>query len=293
MRRVARVQGQVLAQPVAGERDVCLILGAGAGVGQAVARKFAEEGLHVVCMRRGGETPGSLEALCAELNAAGHAATTIYGDVTKVEDIARAVDSAEAIGPVRCAVYNVGAQVGNRDLQETSYRIFERAWRMGTLGAFALAKEVVPRMEQRGGGTLIYTSATAAMRGNRGQSAHAAAMFGRRALCQSLNHELGQKGIHVAHVVVEGMIDAPESLGRIAPKLFEQLRDAKLADQMIVSPVSVASSYWFLHTQTRDAWTLELDLRPWADTPWWNSDASTGQGGTVAFKQERQTKGAK
>ena len=127
------------------------------------------------------------------------------------------------VGPIHVAVYNIGAQVGNRSLEKTSYRIFNMALGMGAVGAFALAKECSPRMVQRGHGTLIYTSATAAYRGNKGQHAHTAAMGARRNLTQSLNAELGPKGIHVCHVNLDGPVDAPETIGKLMPEMYAKV----------------------------------------------------------------------
>ncbi|CAE8634026.1 unnamed protein product [Polarella glacialis] len=262
-------------------RPVCLVVGAGAGIGQAVARRFAEEGFHACCVRRGGG-PGSisgddakqrLEDFCAELRSEGHHASALFADATKPEEISALVKMVEQdLGPIDVAVYNVGAQVGNRLLENTSYRIFELAWRMGTLGAFALAKEVAPFMVGRGTGTVILTSATAAVRGNMGQHAHTAAMAGRRALGQSLNHELGRLGIHVCMVNIDGPVESPDTLGRMMPELYKKLLAEKGPQEKILLPKSVADTYYMLHCQRRDAWTLEMDLRPWGEAAWFNSD---------------------
>jgi NAD(P)-dependent dehydrogenase (short-subunit alcohol dehydrogenase family) len=163
----------------------------------------------------------------------------------------------------------VPVQVGNRPLEKTSYRIFELAWRMGSLGAFAVAKEVAPLMAKRGHGTMIYTSSTAAFRGNAGQYAHAAAMAGRRMVTQALSHEYGPQGVHVAHVNVDGPVNAPETLGKLMPAYFEALKAED--DNRLLDPNAIADTYWHLHQQPRNAWTLELDLRPYLDTPWFNT----------------------
>jgi len=255
---------------------VCLVLGAGAGVGQAVARRFAQEGFHVCCVRRGGgakslvgeEGRGRLETFCEQLRADfGVGATALFADMTNPDDVKALIGRVEAeIGPIEVAVYNVGAQVGFRNLERTSYRIFEQAWRMGALGAFSMAKELAPFMLARGRGTLLYTSATAALRGNQGQHAHTSAMAGRRMLCQSLSHELGRQGIHVCHVVLDGPVNAPDTLGRMFPGMLDQLPADK-----ILQPVSIAETYLALHRQSRNAWTLELDLRASGETAWFNT----------------------
>ncbi len=166
-------------------------------------------------------------------------------------------------------MYNIGAQIGHRALADTPARTFELGWRLGTFGLFRLAQAVLPRMVQRGGGTLIVTSATAAVRGNAGQHSHAAAMGGRRMLCQTLNAEFAPQGIHIAHVLIDGPVDAPDTLGKMLGDAFEPFKAAKGEDGLL-DPVAVAETYWQLAQQPRSAWTHEIDLRPWSDTPWWN-----------------------
>lgn len=249
-------------------------------MGQGCAARFAREGFHVVCTRRGGgqnslsgpDAAARLEAFCAGLRAEGLTATARFMDGTKPEEVAELVRSVEAeVGPIHVAIYNIGAQVGNRTLEKTSYRIFEMAWRMGSLGAFALAKELTPHMRQRGAGTLIFTSATAAMRGNTMQHAHTAAMAGRRMLVQSLNHELGGDGIHCCHVVLEGKVDAPDTLGKMAPALYKKMQETEIPNDKVILPASVAETYLFIHRQPRNCWTHELELRPWGETAWFNT----------------------
>ena len=175
-------------------------------------------------------------------------ATPLYADGTKPEEMGPLVASVENdVGPIHVMVYNIGAQVGVRSVEQTSYRIFEMAWRMGSLGAFVGAKEVAPHMLKRGGGTMIFTSATAALRGNQGQHAHTAAMAGRRALCQSLNHELGGGGIHVCCVNLDGPVLSPETLGKLMPELYRKYCDERLPRDQIILPEAVAETYFMLH----------------------------------------------
>ena len=256
---------------------VCLVLGGGAGIGQAVATKFGAEGFTPVCVRRGGgpnrllkEGEGSMDSFLKMLRETiGITGYAYYADATNPEDIASVVRAVEeSVGPIHVAVYNVGAQIGNRSVEKTSYRIFDLALKLGAFGAFAMAKEVVPFMEKRGKGSLIFTSATAAFRGNRGQHAHAAAMGARRNLCQSLNHELAEKGIHVAHVNLDGVVASPETSLKVIPEAYH----AHLAsDDGMILPSAVADAYWYLHNQPRSSWTFEMDVRPWRETPWFNS----------------------
>ncbi|BDI61826.1 SDR family oxidoreductase [Qipengyuania nanhaisediminis] len=185
------------------------------------------------------------------------------------------VDEVEAeIGPVAVALYNLGAQIGNRALADTPHRTFELGWRLGCYGLFRLAHALLPRMAERGSGTLLVTSATAAVRGNAGQHSHAAAMGGRRMLCQTLNAEYAPRGIHVAHVVVDGPVDAPDTLGKLLGDRFDDYKAARGEDGLL-DPRSVAETYWHLAQQARNCWTHELDLRPWRDTPWWNDNPPT------------------
>ena len=257
---------------------VCLILGAGAGIGQAVARRFAEGGYHVCLVRRGpgknsmsdAATVKRFEEFASDLRATGAQASTFYADATSPEELGGLIRQIESdVGPIEVACYNVGAQVGHRSLEKTSYRIYELAWRMGSLGAFAVAKEVAPLMAKRGKGTILYTSSTAAFRGNAGQYAHAAAMAGRRMMAQALSHEYGPQGVHVVHVNVDGPVNAPETLGKLMPDMFESMK--ALDKDRLLDPRAIAETYWHLHQQPKNAWSFELDLRPFLDTPWYNT----------------------
>ena len=161
------------------------------------------------------------------------------------------------------------AQIGNMTLQDTSLKKFEQGWRLGCEGLFRLARSVTPHMIERGSGTIIVTSATAALRGNRGQHSHAAAMGGRRMLCQTLGHELGPLGIHVCHVVVDGAVNAPDTLGRmVGADAFARIQ--MLGDR-ILQPEHIADTYFHIASQHRSVWTNELDLRPYSEQPWYTS----------------------
>ena len=176
-------------------------------------------------------------------------------------------------GPIEVLVYNLGAQSGMKLLQETSIKEFEWAWRIADLGLFRVAKTLMPLMEHRGSGTLLVTSATAAMRGNKNQHSHATAMGGRRMLCQTLNAEFALKGIHVAHIVIDGMVDAPDTLGKMLGKeVFQQLRESRgMEHDGLILPEKIADTYFHLAKQHRSAWTHEIDLRAFSDVAWWNS----------------------
>ena len=213
-----------------------------------------------------------LAKLVDEIEGAGGSASGFLMNAVAENAIEEWVAQVEAdIGPIEIAIYNLGAQIGNRALGETSLKAFEMGWRLGTLGLFRLAQAVCPRMVEHGGGTLIVTSATAAVRGNAGQHSHAAAMGGRRLLCQTLNAEFSPQNIHVAHVVVDGSVDAPDTLGKmLGPERFQALRDTKGAQDGLMLPERIADTYWHIAQQHRSVWTHELDVRAFSDLPWWN-----------------------
>jgi len=252
-------------------KPVCLVIGAGAGIGGTVARRFAREGYHACLCRRTDEE--GLQRMVAEIEAEGGEASGFLLNAVDDGAIEERVATIESdIGGIDVAVYNLGAQIGDRALQDTSYKAFEMGWRMGTFGLFRLASAVSPHMEARGNGALLVTSATAAMRGNAGQHSHAAAMGGRRMLCQTLNAELSSKGIHVAHIIIDGAVDAPDTLGKmLGPERFQELRETRgMEHDGLILPAEIADTYLHLAQQHRSAWTHEIDMRAFSDRPWWN-----------------------
>ena len=252
------------------QKPVFLVLGAGAGIGGHVAKRFAEGGYHAVLARRSDEA--GLQRLVDQIYDAGGEASGRLLDASLPDSIENLVEDVESsIGPIRCALFNLGAQIGNRSLEDTTYKAFELGWRLATFAPFRLASALLPRMAQRGSGALLVTSATAAVRGNAGQHSHAAAMGGRRMLCQTLNAEFAPKGVHVAHIVIDGPVDAPDTLGKMLGANFDAYKASKGEDGMI-DPAAVAETYWHLAHQPRSAWTHELDIRPYTDTPWWNDN---------------------
>ena len=253
-------------------KPVCLVIGAGAGIGGTVGARFAQEGYHAVLCRRSDEE--GLNRLVAGIEQAGGSASGFLLNAVLDGSIEERVAAVEAdIGPIEVVVYNLGAQIGNRALAETSYKAFETGWRLGTFGLFRLASSVCPLMVERGTGTILVTSATAAVRGNNGQHSHAAAMAGRRLLCQTLNAEFAGQGIHVVHIVVDGAVDAPDTLGKmLGPERFQQLRESRgLEHDGLLLPGEIAETYLHLARQHRSAWTFEIDLRAFSDSPWWNN----------------------
>lgn len=253
------------------QKPVCLIIGAGAGIGGNVGIRFARAGYHsVLCRRSDAE---GLERLVETIESEGGSASGFLLNAVKPGTIEERVAAVEAdIGPIQVAIYNLGAQIGDRSLADTSEKAFEMGWRLATFGLFRTARAVCPLMAERGSGTLLATSATAAVRGNKGQHSHAAAMGGRRMLCQSLNAEFGPKGVHVAHIVIDGAVDAPDTLGRmLGPEAFQKLRETRgMEHDGLLLPAEVAETYYHLSQQHRSAWTHEIDLRPFSALPWWN-----------------------
>ena len=252
-------------------QPVCLVMGAGAGIGGTVGQRFAREGYHVVLCRRSDED--GLNRMIGEIKAAGGAATGYLLNATENDAIESRVAAIEAdIGPIEVVIYNLGAQIGDRSLADTSYKAFEIGWRLGTFGLFRLASAVCPGMVARGKGTILVTSSTAAVRGNGGQHSHAAAMGGRRMLCQSLNAEFGPKGIHVSHIIIDGAVDAPDTLGKmLGAEGFQALRETRgQAHDGLMLPAKIAETYLHLAQQHRSTWTHELDMRSFSDRPWWN-----------------------
>ncbi len=252
-------------------KPVCLVIGAGAGIGGTVGRRFAREGYHAVLCRRSDE--GGLRKLVEAIEGEGGEASGFLLDAAKPDVIEDRVAAVERdIGPIEVVLFNLGAQIGNRPLADTSYKAFELGWRLATFALFRVASSVLPHMEKRGHGTLLVTSATAAVRGNAGQHSHAAAMGGRRMLCQTLNAEFGPKGIHVAHVLIDGAVDAPDTLGKmLGPEGFQKLREARGGENDgLMLPEKMADTYFHLAQQHRSAWTHEIDLRSFSDLAWWN-----------------------
>jgi NAD(P)-dependent dehydrogenase (short-subunit alcohol dehydrogenase family) len=252
-------------------KPVCLVVGAGAGIGGNVGKRFARGGYHAVLCRRSDEE--GLRNLVESIEAEGGSASGFLLNAIEADSIEERVGAVDAdVGPIEVVVFNLGAQIGDRTLKDTSHKAFELGWRLATFGLFRLASVVCPLMEERGNGTILVTSATAAVRGNAGQHSHAAAMGGRRMLCQTLNAEFAPKGIHVAHILIDGAVDAPDTLGKmLGPERFQQLREARgLERDGLLLPAEIAETYFHLAQQHRSAWTHEIDLRAFSDRPWWN-----------------------
>ena len=240
-------------------KPVCLVLGAGAGIGGTVATKFAQEGYHSSLCRRSDKE--GLDRLVKNIEDQGGSANGYIMNAIEDNAIEEVITSIESdIGPIEVLVYNLGAQTGMKLLDQTSHKEFEWGWRMASFGLFRAAKVLCPLMLERGKGTFLVTSATAAMRGNMNQHSHAAAMGARRMLCQSLNAEFSSQGIHVVHIVVDGAVDAPDTLGKMmGPEMYQKFRETKgMEHDGLLLPEKIADTYYHLAQQHRSSWTHEL-----------------------------------
>lgn len=237
---------------------VCLVMGAGDATGSAIARRFAKEGYVVAAARRDGE---KLTPLVKEIAAAGGQAKAYPCDGRREEQVVRLFDDVEReLGPIEVAVHNIGGNVRLSILDpEFTGQKFFKIWEMACFTGFLTGREAARRMATRGRGTILFTGATASLRGGDGYAGFAAGKAGLRMVAQSLARELGPKNVHVGHVVVDGAIDTA-----FIRENFPD-RYAKKADDGILYPDHIAEMYWMLHTQPRDAWTFELDVRPWSE----------------------------
>ncbi|WP_341705134.1 SDR family NAD(P)-dependent oxidoreductase [Ferrovibrio sp.] len=236
------------------------VIGAGDYIGAAIARRFAAGGYPVFAGRRNGD---KLAPLKAEIEAAGGRCTAMALDARREEDVTAFLAAAEAAGPLEVCVFNVGGNV-SFPILETTERVFRKVWEMACHAGFLTGREAARHMLPRRRGTILFTGATASMRGGSGFAAFAAAKAGLRALAQSMARELGPQNIHVAHLVIDAGVDTAFVRERIAARGGEAALAALQPDQLM-NPASIAETYWMLHHQPRDAWTFELDLRPYGE----------------------------
>lgn len=235
---------------------VALVVGAGDATGGAIARRFARGGYTICATRRSAD---KLEPLLAQIRAEGGRAHGFGSDARKEDEVAALVENIESThGPIEVLAFNIGANSPSSILEETPRRFF-KLWEMGCFAGFLNAQAVARRMVARGRGTILFTGATASLRGAANFAGFAAAKHGLRALAQSMARELGPRGIHVAHVVVDGMIDTEFTRTNFPAGYAKKEQDG------ILRPDHIAENYWMLHMQPRDAWTHELDLRPWME----------------------------
>jgi len=239
-----------------------LVVGVGAerGLGAALCRRFAAEGHHVLVA---GRTPDKIEQVVRTILAEGGRAEAVATDTTREDDVARLFDramtAADDRAPADLVVFNAG---NNRrvDFRELSPQLFEEFWRVGCFGGFLVGREAARRLVPLGRGTVIFTGASASLRGKPGFAHFAAAKAGLRMIAQSMAREYGPRGLHVAHVVIDGGIDG-ERLRRGVPALI-----AERGEDGLLGIDAIAEAYWQIHRQPRSAWTHELDLRPFKET---------------------------
>jgi NAD(P)-dependent dehydrogenase (short-subunit alcohol dehydrogenase family) len=234
-----------------------LVVGAGDATGGAIARRFAREG-YVACVTR--RSAEKLEPLVEEIRAAGGQAHGYGSDARKEEEMVALVERIEReVAPIEVAVFNIGANV-QFPITDTTARVYFKVWEMACFAGFLTGREVARAMLPRGRGTIIFTGATASLRGREGFAAFAGAKHGLRALAQSMARELWPKGIHVAHTIIDGAIDT-EFIRSNFPERY-----ARKEQDGILSPEHIADAYWQIHQQPRDAWTHETELRPWMES---------------------------
>jgi NAD(P)-dependent dehydrogenase (short-subunit alcohol dehydrogenase family) len=235
------------------KRPVAVVAGVGEGLGYALARRFAQAGYDVALAARSADR---LARLAGEIREAGGRAFAAPTDVREEQEVRALFDALESEhGPVEVAVYNAGANF-RASILDTPADMFEKVWRLGCYAGFLFGRDAARRMTPRGKGTILFTGATASMRGASHFAAFAAAKGALRAVAQSMARELGPRGIHVAHVVIDGMIDTAAVRQRFAERVQDLGPDAML------DTAAIAELYFQIHAQPRSAWTFEADLRP-------------------------------
>ena len=243
-------------EQVSTHKGVALIIGTGDATGGEIAKRFARGG-YIACMTR--RNADKLQPLIDEIEQNGGTAYGFASDAREEEQVIALIEQIESrIGPIEVMVFNIGANVPCSILEETARKYF-KIWEMACFSAFLVGREVAKRMVQREQGSIIFTGATAGVRGAANFAAFAGAKHALRALAQSMARELGPKNIHVAHVVVDGAIDT-DFIETTFPEIY-----ALKEQDGILNPAHIAENYWHLAHQPRDAWTHELDLRPWIE----------------------------
>ena len=239
------------------ETRAALIIGAGDATGGAIARRFARGGYTACVTRRSAD---KLAPLVQRIQAEGGQARAFGSDARDEAAMVELVATIEReVAPIAVAVFNIGANV-RFAVTDTTERVYRKVWEMGALAGFLMAREAAKAMLPRAKGTILFTGATASLRGGAGFAAFAGAKHALRALAQSLARELGPQGIHVAHVVIDGAIDTA-FIAQNFPERYALKEQAGILD-----PEHIAETYWQLHQQPRSAWTHEMDLRPWMET---------------------------
>jgi NAD(P)-dependent dehydrogenase (short-subunit alcohol dehydrogenase family) len=236
---------------------VALVIGAGDATGGAIARRFAREGFVACPVRRHADKLGDL---VAAIEGAGGQVRPFGVDARDEDQMIGLVQTIERdIGPIEVAVFNIGANV-RFPIAEMTSRVYRKVWEMACFSGFLMGREVAKPMVERSRGTIIFTGATASMRGGSGFAAFAGAKFALRALAQSMARELGPRGIHVAHSIIDGAIDTAFIRDNFPDRYAQKAVDG------ILDPDAIADAYWSVHRQPRSAWTHEFDLRPWVES---------------------------
>ncbi len=240
------------------KRDASVaVIGAGDFIGAAIARRFAAGGYRVFAGRRNGE---KLQPLVDEIEAAGGRCVGRTLDARDEKSVTAFLAEADAAAPLDLVIFNVGANV-NFPILETTERVFRKVWEMACYSGFLTGREAARIMLSRGRGSIFFTGATASLRGGAGFAAFASAKFGLRALAQSLARELGPQNIHVAHLIIDSGVDT----AWVRRMRAQHSGESDPPPDALMAPVSIAETYWQLHHQSRDAWTHELDLRPYGE----------------------------
>src|SRR5277367_6211832 len=237
------------------------LIGAGDFIGSAIAERFAAEGYLIYAGRRTADKLGTLKA---KIEAAGGRCQARGLDARVEADITAFIEEADAAAPMEVCIFNPGANV-NFPILDTTERVFRKVWELACYGGFLTGREAARRMLPHGKGTILFTGATASLRGGKGYAAFASAKFGLRAVAQSMARELGPKNIHVAHLVIDAGVDTAFVRERIRDRGGDEAV-ANIKPDQLMNPDAVAKLYWDLHTQSRDAWTFELDARPYGET---------------------------
>lgn len=236
------------------------VIGAGDFIGSAIARRFAEGGYTVIAGRRSAD---KMVPLKQSIEQSGGRCIARALDARKEEDVASFLRAADEVEPLEVCVFNPGANV-SFPILETTERVFRKVWEMACYAGFLAGREAARLMVPRGKGTILFTGATASVRGGVGYAAFASAKFGLRAVAQSMARELGPKNIHVAHLLIDAGVDTAFVRERIRARGGDKAVE-DLAPDQLMDPKSIAEAYWFLHSQSRDGWTFELDMRPFVE----------------------------
>jgi NAD(P)-dependent dehydrogenase (short-subunit alcohol dehydrogenase family) len=252
-----RTKLELMRHGMADARKVAILVGAGDAIGAAVARRFAQGGYTVcICRREAAKSQGLVD----ELKSSGHDIHAFSVDARQEAEVQSLFAKVEKeIGPIEVCLFNAGSNV-NKPLIETTDKLFFKAWELACYAGFLVGREAARVMVPRGRGTILFTGATASVRGGSGFAAFASAKFGLRAVAQAMARELGPKNIHVVHLIIDAAVDSDAIRARFKAARGIEAKD--IAPDSLTRTASIAEAYWFAHQQSKDGWTHELDLRP-------------------------------